>query len=141
MKQLRNKSKCQSLSCVRLFATPWTVVFQAPLSMAFSRQYYWGGLPFPFPGDLPNPGIEPGSPALQTHALPSEPPGKSLVLIILVHKHFYWSFRKLSSISLELLIDKTTYENHFQLISNLVEISHVQSYVLMLLNCGVGEDS
>ena len=45
--------------------TPWTVANQAPLSVGFSRQKYWSGLPFPFPGDLPNPGIEPGSPALQ----------------------------------------------------------------------------
>ena len=53
-----------------------TVAFQAPLSMGFTRQEYWSGLPFPSPGDLPNPGIEPRSPALQTDALPSEPPGK-----------------------------------------------------------------
>ena len=49
---------------------------QAPLSMGFSRQEYWSGLPFPSPGDLPNPGIKPGSPALQADALSSEPPGK-----------------------------------------------------------------
>ena len=54
----------------------WTVAHQAPLSIGFSRQEYWSGLPFPYPGDLPNPGIEPGSPALQADALPSEPPGK-----------------------------------------------------------------
>ena len=65
----------KSLSCVRLFVTPWTVACQAPLSMGFSRQEYWSGLPFPSPGDLPNPGIEPGSPALQAGALSSEPPG------------------------------------------------------------------
>ena len=57
------------LSCVRLFATPWTVAYQAPLSMGFSRQEYWSGLPFPSPGDLPDPGIEPGSPALQADAV------------------------------------------------------------------------
>ena len=66
----------KSLSRVRLFATLWTVAHQAPLSMGFSRQEYWNGLPFPSPGDLPNPGIEPGSPALQADALSSEPPGK-----------------------------------------------------------------
>ena len=55
--------------------TPWTVAQQAPLSMGFSREEYWRGLPFPSPGDLPDPGIEPGSPALQADALPSEPPG------------------------------------------------------------------
>ena len=54
--------------------TPWTVAYQAPQSMEFSMQEYWSGLPFPSPGDLPNPGIEPGCPALQADALPSEPP-------------------------------------------------------------------
>ena len=67
--------KVKSLSCVQLFATPWTVAYQAPPSMGFSRQECWSGLPFPSPGDLPNPGIEPGSPALQADALLSEPPG------------------------------------------------------------------
>ena len=57
-------------------ATPRTVGCQAPLSMGFSRQEYWIGLPFPSPGDLPYPGIEPGSPTLQADSLPSEPPGK-----------------------------------------------------------------
>ena len=66
----------KSLSCVRLFAIPWTVAYQAPPSMGFSRQECWSGLPFPSPGDLPDPGIELGSPALQADALPSEPPGK-----------------------------------------------------------------
>ena len=68
--------KVKSLSHVRLFATPWTVPYQAPLSMGLSRQEYWSGLPFPSPGDLPDPGIEPGSPALQADALTSEPPGR-----------------------------------------------------------------
>ena len=58
-----------------LVATLWTVVYQAPLPWEFSRQEYWSGLPFPFSGDLPDPGIEPGSPALQADTLPSEPPG------------------------------------------------------------------
>ena len=66
----------KSLSHVWLFETPWTVSYQAPLSMGFSRQEYWSGLPFPSPGDLSNPRIEPGSPALQADALTSEPPGK-----------------------------------------------------------------
>ena len=48
--------KVKSLSCVQFFTTPWTVAYQAPLSMGFSRQEYWSGLPFPSPGDLPNPG-------------------------------------------------------------------------------------
>ena len=58
------KVKVKSLSCVRLFASPWTVAYQAPLSMGYSRQEYWNGLPFPSPGDLPNPGIEPQSATL-----------------------------------------------------------------------------
>ena len=71
------KVKVKSLSRVRLFATPWTVAYQAPPSVGFSRQEYWSGLLFPSPGDLPNPGKEPGSPALRADALPSEPPGKT----------------------------------------------------------------
>ena len=78
-------------SHIQLFVTPWPVAHKAPLSMEFSRQEYWSGLPFPLqeifqeisrrssrrsPGDLPDPGIEPGSPALQADSLPSEPPGK-----------------------------------------------------------------
>ena len=58
-------------------ATPWTVGHQAPLFMGFSRQGYWSGLSFPSPGDLPDSGIEPGSPTLQADSLPSEPAGKS----------------------------------------------------------------
>ena len=54
-------SEVKSLSRVQLFAMPWTVAYQAPPSMGFSRQEYWSGLPFPSPGDLPDPGIEPGS--------------------------------------------------------------------------------
>ena len=71
----------KSLSRVRFFATSWTVAHQAPLSMEFSRQEYWSGLPFPSPGDLPNPGIEPKSPTLQADALPSEPHGKPQNLV------------------------------------------------------------
>ena len=72
-------SEVKSLSCVRLFVTPWTVAYQAPPSRGFSRQESWSGLPFPSPGDLPNPGMEPGSPTLQADALSSEPPGKLTV--------------------------------------------------------------
>ena len=76
--------------CVCLFTqscptlTTWTVARQAPLSMEFSRQEYWSGLPFPSPGDLPDPGIEPGSPALQAVLLPSEPPGKPIIALLSV---------------------------------------------------------
>ena len=65
------------LSCVRLFATPWTVAYQVPPTMGFSRNEYWSGLPFPSPGDLPNPGIKPRSPALHVDSLLIELPGKS----------------------------------------------------------------
>ena len=64
------------LSRVQLFATPWTVVHLTSVSMEFSRQEYWSGLPFPSTGNLPDPGIETGSPALQVDSLPSESPGK-----------------------------------------------------------------
>ena len=59
--------------------TPWTVARKAPLCMEFSRQEYWRVLPFHSPGDLPNPEMEPGSPALQADSLPSEPPGNILI--------------------------------------------------------------
>ena len=78
-----SESESEALSGVQLFATPWTVAYQAPLSMEFSRQEYWSGLSFPSPGDLPDPGIEPGSPALQADSSLSEPPGKP-------HKSIYY---------------------------------------------------
>ena len=68
----------QLLSRVRLFVTPWTGARQAPLSMGSSRQEHWSGLPFTSPGDLPDPGTEPASPALAGGLLTSEPPGKPL---------------------------------------------------------------
>ena len=69
----------KSLSRVRLSGTLWTVAPQAPLSMGFSRQEYWSGLPFPSSGDLPGPGIEPRFPALQADALPSKLKGLEAV--------------------------------------------------------------
>ena len=65
-------------SCPTL-CDPWTVAYQAPPTMGFSRQEYWNGLPFPSPGDLPDSGIKPGSLALQADALTSEPPGKPIL--------------------------------------------------------------
>ena len=65
------------LSCVQLFVTPWTIQ-----SMEFSRPKYWSGQPFPSAGDLPNPGIEPGSPALQVDSLPTELSGKPLIIVV-----------------------------------------------------------
>ena len=67
-------------SHVRLFVTPWTVAYKAPPSMGFSRQEYWSGLPLPSPGDLPDPGIELRSPALQKDSVPAEPQGKPRIL-------------------------------------------------------------
>ena len=65
-------------SCPTL-CNPWTIAHQAPPSMGFSRQEYWSGLPFPSPGGLLNPGIEPRSPTLQAEALTSAPPGKPCI--------------------------------------------------------------
>ena len=71
---------CAKLLQSSLFANPWIVGHQAPLSMRFSRQEYWSGLPCPPPGDLPNPGIKPRSPTLQADSLPAEPQGKPIIL-------------------------------------------------------------
>ena len=62
------------LNCVGLSAIPWIAAWKSPLSMGFSKQEYWSGLPFPFPGDLPDPGIKPRSLALQTDFFPTKPP-------------------------------------------------------------------
>ena len=76
------KVKSESeVSRVRLFVTLWTAAHQAPLPMGFSRREYWSGLPFPFPGNIPNPGIELWSPTLQGDALPSEPPEQAFFLL------------------------------------------------------------
>ena len=75
------KSRCR-WSCVRLFATPWAVARQAPPSMGFPRPQYWSGLPFLSLGDLPDPGLEPGSPTVQAGGLSPEPPGKGRYLCL-----------------------------------------------------------
>ena len=89
----------KSLSRVWLCATLWTVAYQAPQSMEFSRQEYWSGLPFLSPWDLPDLGIKPGSPALQADALLSEPPGKLILITskveihkMLVLEETYWQY-------------------------------------------------
>ena len=84
------KEKVKSLSCIRLFATLWTVALQASPSMGFSQQEYWSGLPFPSPGDLSDPAVEPASPALQAGTLLSEPLGKPW-------SHHYWSYQFMSN--------------------------------------------
>ena len=81
------KVKVKSLSHVWLSATPWTVAHQAPPSVGFSRQEYWSGLPFPSPGDLPNPGIEPRSPALQPDTLPCMKQNVKCFKIVLFNSH------------------------------------------------------
>ena len=87
--------KVKLLSRVRLFVTPWTVAHQAPLSVGFSRQEYWSMLPFPPPGDLPDPGIEPTS-ALESRFFTTESPGKPLKFWTVVHFcEEIWSVRRL----------------------------------------------
>ena len=79
---------CEVAQSCPTLCDPWTVACQASPSMGFSNQEYWSGLPFPSPGDLPNPGIEPGSPALQADALSSEPPGKPKQIVCYANKMF-----------------------------------------------------
>ena len=79
---MKVKVKVKSLSRVRLLATPWTVAYQAPQSMEFSRQEYWNGLPFSSPGDLSNPGIKPVSPVLAGRFFTTKPPWKPTFVIV-----------------------------------------------------------
>ena len=85
---------CISRSVVSDSATLWAVACQAPLSMGFSRQEYWSGLPFSSPGDLPDPGIEPGSPALQEDSLPTELHGKPYDSLIILPKIVWFTLMK-----------------------------------------------
>ena len=97
---------CLSVSGAWLFATPWSVARQAALSMEFSRQEYWSGLPVSFLGDLPDPGINPRCPALPLDSLPPEPPGKQLChcnqllfnlpSFLKIHS-WNWAFKKIES--------------------------------------------
>ena len=80
----------KSLSHFWLFTTPWTVAHQTPLFMEFSRQEYWSGMPFPSPGDLPDPGIKPKSPAFGAVSLPPEPLEKPLISV----SSIYWGIAK-----------------------------------------------
>ena len=84
--------KVKLLSRVWHFPTPWTVAYQAPPSMGFSRQEDWNGLPFPSPGDLPDPGIKPGSPTFQADALTSEPPGKPIINFLSLYIYLLQTF-------------------------------------------------
>ena len=76
-----NESESEVAQSCLILCDPWTIAPQASLSMGFSKQEYWSGLPFPSPGDLPDPGIEPRSPSLQAEALPSEAPGKPIICL------------------------------------------------------------
>ena len=85
------KVKVKLLSHVHLFVTPWTVAYQVPPSMGFSRQEYWSGLPFPSPGDLLDPGIEPGSPARDFRFLLQgifETQVSNLCLLLVIRIHY-----------------------------------------------------
>ena len=106
-----NKVKVKSLSRVRLFAILWTVAYQAPPSMGFSRQEYWSGLPSPSPGDFPEPGTEPRSPALQAYGLRSEPPGKpvmigQLILNLWTVARYFWEWSPLAGCRVQKLQKK-----------------------------------
>ena len=98
------------VSHVRLFKTPWTAAHQAPLSMGFSRQEYWSGLPFPSPVDPPNPEIEPVCSAPQVDSLPIEPPGKPISQLhtINIHSTQHHFTLRLSKISPSLTLGFTT---------------------------------
>ena len=91
------------LGCVWLFGTPWTVTHQAPPSMKFSRWEYWSGLPFPYPGDVPNPVIEHRSPSVHVDSLPSEQPAKPIKSpdCYLLLTYPCWGGKKFSSASLD----------------------------------------
>ena len=95
----------QSLSRVQLFANPWTVTLQAPLAMGFPRQEYWSGLPFPSPGDLPDPGIKPTSPAPAGWFF-TKPPGHSYKLILSPSGHRHRDGEE-ELVHLLLLVQKT----------------------------------
>ena len=111
-------SEVKSLSRVQLFVTPWTVAYQAPPSMGFSRQEYWSGLTFPSPGDLSDPGIEPGYPAFQADALTSEPP----VHCVLIQKFFY-AYANIHTIIFEKLTLDILFCNLFFFSNNVFQAS------------------
>ena len=101
-------------SRVRLFQTLWTVAHQAPLSMGFSRKEYWSRLPFPYRGDLPDPVIKPGSPALQADSLWSQPPKTDRInqLYNVCSTHFLFQIR----------FSKNELIYHFTFIQNAIEV-------------------
>ena len=120
-------SEVKLLSRVRLFATPWTVAYQALPSMGFSRQECWSGLPFPSQGDLPDPGIEPRSPALQADALLSEPPGKPTQYVRITFICLFWN-------SCSNFLRSSFFLIEGQLLDNVVLVSIKQFAELFKLN-------
>ena len=131
-------------SCVRLFATPWTVARQAPLCMGFSRQEYCSRLPFPPPGDIPDPGIElvsPATPALAGRFFTSEPPGEPLLCFSFHFFSYYLIFRLISSL-IHWLFGSMLFNLHvfvdfqlFSVTSSFTQLSKkILSTILVILN-------
>ena len=139
----------KQLSRVQLFATPWTVAHQVPPFMEFSRQEYWSGLPFPSPGDLPDPGIKPRSLELQADALLSEPPRNCRHEI---KRCLLLGRKPMTNLDSILKNRDFTLPTKFHLVKVMVfpgvmyglrvgPERKLSTEKLMLLNCGVGEDS
>ena len=124
------------LSHVRLFVTPWTMAHQAPLSMEFSRQEYWSGLPFPPPQYLPYPGIEPVSPALPADSLTAEPLGKPFLFSASPHFPSQVLILISSSINNLRYADDTTLmaESKEELKSLLIKVKEEREKVSLKLN-------
>ena len=112
----------------RLFATPWTVVYQAPPFMGFSRQECWSGLPFPSQGDLPHPGIDPRSPTLQADTFPSEPPGKPWAKCQSVSLRYYFTPRLLHTQSKGRIITSAAEDVEKRNLHDIVEVIAVKWY-------------
>ena len=130
---LESKVKVKLLSHVQLFAIPWTVACQDCPSMGFSRQEYWSGLPFPSPGDLPNPGIEPGSPTLQADSYHLSHLGIPGIKTVFLNKKFLTT-RKLKwkkKIYIYIYIHTHTHRDSSSVVENIkpefTEKSHWQS--------------
>ena len=137
--------RAQLLSHVRLFVTPWTVAPQAPLSMGFPRQEYWSGWPFPPPGELPNPGVEPTSPVspvLAGRFFTTEPPGKPYVLLssllnnmFNIALHNWWIFSTLDTFLKHSHIQALEMKALFFLVQNTLSI-HLGLQLVCCLNQG-----
>ena len=118
-------------SRVLLFETPCTVALQAPLSMGFSRQEYWSGLPCLSPEDLPNPGFKLGFSALQVDSLPAEPQGKPKLLIksgkllTLISKYYFWSFTSLLGLC----------KSHYIYIFIIDGVLYISNFLVIFLHC------